>query len=429
MDALLHPLVIQLIGGVIIVLALGFALMQAWRAALELSGNRAALAMRRNAMAEQMRALSQSRKLNEQRAQGGWSGIRKFRVEKTVDEAKDIRSFYLVPHDGKDIPMFHPGQYLTFKFRVPNQPKDVVRCYSLSDSPFERGHYRISVKRLDPPPKAPEAPPGVSSNFLHREVHTGDILDVRAPGGHFYLDLTMHRPVVLIAGGVGITPVYSMLKALIDSRDPREIWFFYGLRNGQEYCYKQILESIADRHPNVNLRVCFSDPEGNEGDSPYYRKEQRVSVELMQKELPSNNYVYHICGPPPMMQAVTADLEAWGVPGDDVRTEAFGPASVKKTEKPDVPPAGADNAVCFKIEFARSGKTVEWKGAEDNLLEFAEANDISLDYGCRAGGCGTCMTAVKSGKFDYVRDPDAEAEQGSCLACVARPQSDLVLDA
>ena len=432
MATLLHPMLIQAAGIAVILLAVTFALLQAWRAAVEFSGTRKAMERRRQELDEHLRGVSQARRLDQERQQGGWSGIRKFRVEKTVDEAKDCRSFYLVPHDGKAIPMFKPGQYLTFKLRVPNQPKDVVRCYSLSDSPLERNHYRITVKRLDPPPKAPDAPPGVSSNFLHREVHEGDILDVRAPGGHFYLDLTQRRPVVLIAGGVGITPVYSMLRALVDSDDPREIWFFYGLRNASEYCYKEILESIAAEHDNVHLRVCFSNPDGSEGSSPDYRMDQRVSTDLMKQELPSNNYVFHICGPPPMMQSLTEGLDEWGVPEEDVRTEAFGPASVKKTEKAEVVAEAAEATqagITYQVEFKRSGKTLEWKGDVDNLLEFAEDNGLSLDYGCRAGGCGTCTTAVKSGKFEYVREPDAEADEGCCLACVARPKTDLVLDA
>lgn len=427
MDWMLHPITVQTVGLVVMAAALLFALLQAWRAVLEVGGSRAMLRNRQALLSEQIRASTLGRELAEKRGAGAWSGTRKFRVDRVVDEARDIRSFYLVPHDGKDIPMFHPGQFLTFKLRIPNQPKEVVRCYSLSDSPFERNHYRISVKRLDPPPKAPDAPPGLSSNYLHREIQPGDILDVRAPGGGFYLDMAQHRPVVLIAGGVGITPVYSMLKALIDSNDQREIWFYYGLRNAEEYCYREILESIMAEHGNVNLRICMSDVRDESPEQPFYRLGQRVSVELMKQELPSNNYVFHICGPPPMMAGVTADLEAWGVPTSDIRTEAFGPASVKKTEKPEMA-AAAEAGVTFKVEFARSGKTLEWTNA-DNLLEFAEDNGIMLDSGCRAGGCGTCSTAVKSGKVDYVREPDTQPEEGSCLACVSRPQTDLVLDA
>ena len=129
-----------------------------------------------------------------------WSGFRKFRVAKKIMEKGDCCSFYLEPHDGRELPAFLPGQYLTFKLKVPGQPKEVTRCYSLSDSPNPQ-YYRVTIKRVPPPPKSPELPPGVSSNHFNSNVNEGDILDVKAPSGNFHIDVEAQSPVVLIGGG------------------------------------------------------------------------------------------------------------------------------------------------------------------------------------------------------------------------------------
>ncbi len=175
--------------------------------------------------------LLQSGKADRDHKELSWNGNRKFYIERKVEEAKDICSFYFKPHDHKPLAPFKPGQFLTFALKMPDQAKPLIRCYSLSDSPHNTEHYRCTIKRLDPPPKNPEAPPGRSSNFFHRVLAEGDIIDVRAPSGHFFLDQSTDKPVVLIGGGVGLTPVWSMLNAICDSGSRRETWFFYGVMN------------------------------------------------------------------------------------------------------------------------------------------------------------------------------------------------------
>ena len=149
-----------------------------------------------------------------------------------------------------------------------------------------------------------------------------------------------------------------------------------------------------------------------------------VSVDLMKDLLPSNNYAFYICGPPPMMESLIADLKEWGVPGSDIHFEVFGPATIKKTKAE--PPARAAPAV--EVVFARSGKTVQWNSSADSLLDFAEDNGIFIESGCRAGSCGTCITAIKSGEVIYVAAPGLPVEDGSCLTCVSVPKTTLTLD-
>ena len=359
-----------------------------------------------------------------------WSGFRKFRVDRKVPEGGGICSFYLVPHDGKGLPPFEPGQYLTFDFKVPNQTKAVVRCYSLSDSPQKSSeYYRISVKHALPPPKVPDAPPGVSSSFLHGTVEEGDIIDTRAPGGNFFMEQASHTPVVLIGGGVGITPVLSMMNCIIEAGSKREAHFFYGVRHGEEHIMREYLDDVAATHENIHLHVCYSDPrDGIDVEGRDYQHAGRVSVDLFKKVLPSNNFDYYMCGPPPMMESLVNDLGDWGVPEKHIHLEAFGPASVKKKPAPAAAPAEA-GAEAISIEFAKTGKTCDWSPDQGTILDFAEEQGIAMDFGCRAGSCGTCKTAVRSGKVDYLDPPGSPIEDGSCLPCIAVPKSSISIDA
>lgn len=385
--------------------------------------------MRLRAFEEQARYLGVKATQAEAKKQNTWSGTRKFRLDRKVIEAQDICSFYLAPHDGKSLPAFDPGQYLTFQLDVPGQSKPVIRCYSLSDSPLEKDRYRVTIKRLDPPPKAPDAPPGVSSNHFHLNLNEGDILDCKAPGGNFYLDMAEHGPIVLIGGGIGITPMISMLRSVALSGSKRETWLFYGTRDKREVVQPEHLRELEDAHENIHVRFCFSDPrDGIDIPGEDFDHAERVTVELMHRVLPSTNYDYYICGPAPMMNAVTEDLAAAGVPESRVHYESFGPASVKPKTAPK-PVAEGETAVTFKVNFSKSGKELEWKAEDGPILDFAEANDIALDCGCRAGSCGTCAIAVRSGNVDYIDEISAEPEDGSCLACMAIPKGDIVIDA
>lgn len=355
-----------------------------------------------------------------------WNGYRKFQVAQKVLECEDVYSFYLAPHDGKPLPAFKPGQYLTFQLDLPGRDKPVIRCYSLSDSPNHPDYYRVTIKRALPPPDQAGAPAGLASSYFCDHVRTGDILDVKAPGGHFFVDLLKPRPVVLISGGVGITPMLSMANAIVESGSKREVWFFFGARNGVEHMQKEHLERLEKEHENFHLHVCYSRPRPEDRPALDYHHADRVSVDLIKRELPSQNYDFFICGPGAMMKSITDDLRAWGVPDEHVFFEAFGPATVKKA----APKAVIDaSAPALQITFGRSGKVCAWKPELSSLLEFAEEQGVKIEAGCRAGNCGTCLVAIKSGQVDYLSEHGASAEDGSCLTCICKPRTNLVLDA
>ena len=359
-----------------------------------------------------------------------WSGCRKFTIERKVMEADNICSFHLKPHDKKPVAGFQPGQYLTFRLDIPGLKKEAIRCYSLSDRPRPEG-YRVTIKKLVPTADKPGQPGGLISSYFHEQLKEGDILDVKAPAGHFVLDTSRETPVVLVGGGIGITPVLSMLQEIVESGSKRETWLFYGVTNAGEHMMREHLLQVARRHENVHLRVYYSRDGGVHQDGQDCVYKGRVSIEALKKALPSNNYSFYICGPGAMMNDLTRGLKEWGVPDSHVSFEAFGPASVKQTPVPSETAffLKPDGGRTIRVGFGKSGKTALWNVTSGSLLEFAEAQGVNISSGCRAGNCGTCLTALKSGEVAYLQETGARPEPGSCLTCVCIPKTDVVLDA
>lgn len=360
-----------------------------------------------------------------------WEGFREFSVVRREyeDGNRSICSFYLVPIDASPLPAFRPGQFLTFRLQIEDpvsgDTKNVVRCYSLSDRP-RADHYRVSIKRVLAPPDRPELPPGVSSNFFHDHVKVGTRLLVKAPSGHFHLLENEDVPIVLIAGGVGITPMLSILNTVLNSGVNREILLFYGVRNGGEHIMKAHLQSLADAHKNFHLHVCYSSPSENDLQGVDYQHRGRVDIALLRATLKLMRYQFYVCGPKPMMESMVPALAEWGVDEGDIHYESFGPATLIKHEKASKEEMAAQP---ITVTFSKSGKTVPWAPSIDSLLEFAEANGIDVASGCRAGSCGSCQTPIKAGEVDYNQQPDADVAPGHCLLCISTPKSNLTLDA
>jgi len=364
-----------------------------------------------------------------------WQGFKDFIVQRRVmeDAAESICSFYLTPVDGQPLPSFKPGQFLTFKLQIKDptsgETKSVVRCYSLSDSP-NPDYYRVSIKRVPPPAKQPDLPPGCSSNYFHDHVLEGMQLSVKAPSGHFYLMEREPLPIVLVGGGIGITPMVSIVNTLLGSGSPREIWLFYGVRNSADHAMKEHMEKQQQAHDNFHLHVCYSRPGEKDVEGVDYRHKGHVDLNRLRLTLQLKRHQFYICGPRAMMESLVPALEPWGVATDDIYYEAFGPATLPKHKKakPQVSkPEVAQQAIT--ITFSKSGKSIAWDPDAESLLELAEDNDIEIDSGCRAGSCGSCETALESGEVDYNQDPDADVEKGHCLLCISKPKCDLTLTA
>jgi len=364
-----------------------------------------------------------------------WSGWRKFEVRKKRVENKsgDICSFYFYPHDRRKLPPFKPGQFLMFRLDIPDpdNPGEYIeetRCYSLSDSPNPR-YYRISVRKV--PPAGPDLPPGLVSNFLHEHIHEGDLIDVQAPSGEFFLEPEHETPVALLAGGVGVTPILSMCNSLIDQKSGREIWIFFGVRSPDDLIMLPNFEYAAGHLKNAHVYLCFSGdlPDGVEdgmvAESGIVYKKGRVDSAMLKATMPGNNYAYYICGPEMMMKTLDKDLQAWGVPKSKINWEAFGESAAPA-------PASVPDGQALAITYGASGKTISWRG-EKSIREAAKANKFrekKIKYACGQGKCGCCLTALKSGEVMYgeVQPAFAGLQEGYCLPCIAIPRTAIELD-
>ncbi len=366
------------------------------------------------------------KRLEEQETEKLWKGFRPFIVFNKVFESPDqnICSFYLKPYDSQWLPPFRPGQYLTFRLdHIPRQSKALVRCYSLSDRVNEE-YYRVSIKRVPAPKDRPDLKPGLSSNYFHDGIKIGDILDVKAPSGHFNLQRNSQAGVVLIAGGVGFTPMISMLNTLLSEKSKREVWFFYAITNSEQHAMKEYLEEIGKNHNHVHLVVCYSRPQECDEKWKDFQHQGRLSLDVLKHYLPSSNFEYYLCGPGALMTSLTEGLTVWGVPTTDVHYEAFGPASVTKKKKKSV------LTHALSIQFDQSSEKHSWTGDDDSLLDFALDKGLDMPFGCKMGNCGSCETDLLNGKVTYpAGKPGYDVESGKCLPCVCIPESDITLDA
>jgi ferredoxin-NADP reductase len=357
-----------------------------------------------------------------EKAIADWEGWRPFRVAAIVDEARDVKSFYFEPVDGRPLSPFAPGQYLTFRLPLPGGGTPLVRCYSLSDRPRE-DFYRCTIKRVAAPEARPELPGGRGSSFFHNHVRVGDAIDVRAPGGTFLLDATASDPIVLIGSGIGITPLASMLDAILHINPKREVYALLGFRNGRDHPFRERLNKLVKEHASLHLHVSYSAPDVSDVLYHDYNHRGRMTIERVQEILPSNNYKFYVCGPGPMMETLVPALWAWGVPESHVHFEAFGPASVRSASHKQTASEPCE------VRFERSDRTVMWDGTIGSLLEFGEAAGIAMPSGCRAGSCGECLTAIKSGSVLPIKPAGVPVPPGHCLTCVSVPARPLVLDA
>lgn len=353
-------------------------------------------------------------------------------AKRVVENAKgDICSFYLIPTDRQSLLIFSPGQFLTFSCNLPGMQAPITRCYSLSMHPTNpQEFYRVSVKRLMPGFGANNhQPPGLLSNVLHDQLREGAIIEAAPPAGSFCLDRSSNRPLVLIAGGIGITPLLSMLDWLAVAQSQREVWVFYGVRNSYEHAFRDHFRLIRETLPGVNQVVFYSQPTTDCQRGVDYDEVGHVNVDYMQHVLKARDYEFYVCGPTLMMQSITHDLLQWGVPEDAIMSEDFGAEVHSPSVITTVPPPMSHATVKrINIEFSRSKKKAVWTGRQGSLLELAEACGIKARHACRAGQCGTCKIGLRSGQVEYVAQPASNLENGTCLPCVSRPTTDLVLD-
>ncbi|MDM5317441.1 NO-inducible flavohemoprotein [Fictibacillus sp. b24] len=258
--------------------------------------------------------------------EAGWEGFKPFEVVRKVEESSVITSFYLKPQDGGRLSDFQPGQYLSVRMDIPGERNTHIRQYSLSDAKGKE-HYRISVKKES----GMHTKDGIVSVYLHEGVKEGDILYLSAPAGDFYLDTNSEKPVVLISGGVGLTPMVSMLKTSAEKQPKREVTFIHAAINGQTHALKkEVLEAAADSN-NITIHFVYEKPQEEDFG---YAKTGYIDREWLKEVLPlKEETAYYFCGPVPFMKAINSALQELNVPQENIHFEFFGPASDLEKER------------------------------------------------------------------------------------------------
>ncbi|MNW34657.1 Flavohemoprotein [compost metagenome] len=249
--------------------------------------------------------------------QGGWRGFRRFVVDRKVQESEVISSFYLIPEDGGEISTYLPGQYITVRVKPDHQEFTHLRHYSLSTSPGH-SYYRITVKRED---AINDQPAGIVSSYLHQEVNEGDILEISAPAGEFTLDQSKENPVVLISGGVGLTPMVSMLETLLENETKRDITFIHAARSGKYHALKEHITDLDRKYDQLRSYVIYESPAAGEPCD----KTGFIDLPWL-KTVVDSGADFYFCGPTPFMRAVNLALKEWSIPEERTHFEFFGPA-------------------------------------------------------------------------------------------------------
>jgi nitric oxide dioxygenase len=261
----------------------------------------------------------------------GWTDWRDMRIDKKVEESEVITSFYLVPVDGKPLPTFLPGQYISIMTHVPALGHNQARQYSLSESPRE-DYYRISVKKetgLDMADPKSTRHPGYISNILHESRSVGDVLRVSHPFGEFVLEQEEHEPdapVVLLSAGVGLTCLMSMLNATVESRRP--ITWVHGSRTTSTRAFTDHIRKLDARHDNLRAVLFVSHPRQDDVPGVDFHQSGRVALDRLNADkdlfLNDRRSQYFVCGPTSFIVDVQRGLRERGVEQDRVHAELFG---------------------------------------------------------------------------------------------------------
>jgi ferredoxin-NADP reductase len=329
-----------------------------------------------------------------------------------LDETPEIKTFRVLRPEGFE---FVPGQFVAVKLLTDGKPH--VRCYSISSPPHARGYLDISVRNQ-----------GLVSGMLHATVKAGSVLSINQPAGQFVYPAGDDRPLALIAGGIGITPLLSMVRHAASCDPTRQVTLFYSARREADLAFRSELRVLAERHPHVRIVLTLTRPT----DATRLRT-GRVDADLVSQFVSAPAHtIFCLCGPGPMIEDTRQVLAQLGVPAAQVRYEQFDLAVAASqvntaVAEPAVSPNGGD---AVSVTFETSGVTTSALSSL-TLLEVAEEAGVTMSSSCRSGVCQSCRTRLKSGDADCrsdVLDPE-DRTAGFILPCVTWATGDCVLEA
>lgn len=332
-----------------------------------------------------------------------WSG--ELSIARITDETHNVKTFRFVNPDGgsTELPFSHlAGQYINLKLMIDG--KRVNRSYTIASPPTRNTYCEISVKKAS-----------YASKYLHEQWREGHLVKVSAPAGKFYFEGHESNRIVLIAGGIGITPMMSVIRSLTDRNWTGEMYLLFSVREDKDIVFKDELAELQAKHRNLRVQYVVTSRDG------------QIKRETITNFVPGiDRGPVMLCGPDPMMTAMRKLLVEIGIPDAEIHQEAFiSPASTGGSEDVEEVPEGTRT-----IEFKRADKRIQITNGL-TVLEAAEDAGVSIPYECRSGICGQCKTRLLTGRVAMeVQDAltPAEKSKGLILACQAHPVNDIALD-
>lgn len=339
---------------------------------------------------------------------GAWTGWRPFRIVAAAPAARDVVSFRLVPQDGLPLPPFRGGQHVALRAGPAGARR--VRCYSLSSLP-DAGGYRLTVKRVGG---------GEMSGFLHAlSPPFAAAVELMAPRGDFCIAPGAAGeafPVVLIAGGIGITPLLSMLHQLRRDGWPAPIDLLYSVRSASAHAFAEEILDLQKAMPRLRVTTFYSRPEPADLSSAACDVAGRLSAaHLAGVAAPAARF--YVCGPAEMIAFVMDALARLGVGAERRFAEGFGPPCRRLSGAALAPQP---------VRLVRSGRTFFWRPGGPSLLELAEDAGVNVMSNCRAGQCDACAAKLLAGEVDCPGREQPAADE--CFLCVAQPLTPLIID-
>lgn len=345
-----------------------------------------------------------------------WKGP--LRVGSIVVETPSVKTLRLLPaSEGGVLPFtFVPGQFLNVALWIGGARMN--RSYSISSAPTQREYVEVTVRR---------EPRGAVSRHIVDLLKVGSLIEASGPVGKFTFDGTEAESIVLIAGGVGITPMMSISRYLTERSWPGDIFLIYACKAPTDYIFARGFAALEQANANLHVTVVMSRAEGTDWKGP----RGHITKEFLAQTVPDiASRRVHLCGPPTMMDAIKAALIELGVAPEQVKTEAFGatkptPAAAGTTSAPAAPATGP------LVMFSTNNKSAKIKAGQ-TVLELSEELGIGIQNSCRVGTCGICKVKMTSGEVEMaVQDSLDEGDKanGMILACQAKPTSDIAVEA
>lgn len=330
---------------------------------------------------------------------GYWTGMRAFRLAARTQVTDDVQRLEFVPVDGKPLPDYLPGQHVI----VTMPDMDCRRAYSLVGPNRSPDRLAIGVRLALTPGEAP----GQVSSRLHA-ADVGVTLLLSSPAGVFTLPADTTRPIVLVAGGIGITPFLGYLEALAQRQaeglPTPPVLLVHGARPGAPHPFAPALTALAARLGNVELVFAHGSVVAD--------------LNTLSSKFAARRPLAYLCGAPGFLKEVRDALRAQGMPDFDIFEETF-------SSEVTIPRTLAPQPVRIETPDTPSLPTFDWHPAAGTLLDAADRAGVALPSGCRVGQCESCVMAVVDGKVAHLAPYDGPPDR--CLTCIAVPLTPVTL--